>query len=177
MVQIIGVVFVGAIFGILARFSFGRQLLLNYPKLFSFGFVSHEGPSEEAMNKTKFSLTLYAEGWPKDEGLAEPTDKHTDPPTKKLTAKVTGNNPGYGATCIALLVSAVTILKEHKKMPEKYINNILFNISIVKLLFHFSGGVFPPGAAFANTNMISELGKYDNGMYFNIVSAQEKTSE
>lgn len=69
------------------------------------------------MENTKFSMTFYGEGWPKEDALAEPTDKHTGPPTKKLVTKVTGTNPGYGATCVALLLSATTILKEKSKMP------------------------------------------------------------
>lgn len=73
------------------------------------------------MNNSKFSMTFHGEGWPKEDTLAESTDKHTGPPTKKQITKVTGTNPGYGATCVALLLSATTILKEHSKMPGKYV--------------------------------------------------------
>lgn len=85
---------VGIIFGLLTKSSFGRNLLLKYPKLFSFGFVSHEGPNEESMKNTKFSLTFFGQGWPKEEALAESTDQHTTPPTKKIVTRVTGTNPG-----------------------------------------------------------------------------------
>lgn len=71
------------------------------------------------MENTHFSITFKAQGWP--EKLSEPTDNHTDPPTKKMITKVTGVNPGYGATCVALLVSALTILNESKKMPDKLV--------------------------------------------------------
>lgn len=106
----------GVIFGILSKFSFGRKLLLNYPKFFSCGFVSHEGPSEEKMNNTYFSMLLYAKGWPKDDQLLESTDKHTNPPSKTLIAKITGKNPGYIGTAVALLTSAKIILTEKEKM-------------------------------------------------------------
>lgn len=156
LIAVFGVAFVGAIFAILARFSYGRDLLLKYPELFSFGFVSREGPKEEKLEKTRFSITFYAEGWPKEEKLAEPTDKHTNPPSKNITTRVSGINPGYGATCVALLLSATTILNENGKMPGK-------------------GGVFPPGAAFAKTNLINELSK--NNFKFEVISSSEKTKD
>lgn len=58
-----------------------------------------------------------ARGW--SEKLSETTDKHTNPPNKDLIAKVSGDCPGYGATAIMLILSAVTILKENDKMPDK----------------------------------------------------------
>jgi len=45
------VAFFAVIFGIMTRFSLGRSLLLKYPKFFSGGMISHEGPSEEKMEK------------------------------------------------------------------------------------------------------------------------------
>lgn len=59
---------------------------------------------------------------------------------------------GYGATCVALLLSATTILNENQKMPG-------------------NGGVLPPGAAFAKTDLISNLSK--NGFKFEVISSQE----
>lgn len=150
VVHMMGVILVAMIFGILTRFAFGRRLLLNYPKLFSFGFVSHEGPKEELNENTNFEMTFYGEGW--KETLAEPTDKFTTPMDKKLITKVSANNPGYGATCVALLLTATTILKDSKKMPE-------------------NGGVFPPAAAFKNTSLLSDLQK--NGFKFEVVKVEE----
>jgi short subunit dehydrogenase-like uncharacterized protein len=150
LLQAIGVAFIAVVFGILAKFSCGRKLLLNHPKLFTLGFVSHEGPKEEANENTKFTMTFYAEGW--NEKLAEATDEFTTPINKKLVTRVSALNPGYGATCIALLISATTILKEAEKMPE-------------------AGGVFPPGAAFKNTSMIDELQK--NGFIFEVIKTEE----
>lgn len=71
------------------------------------------------MKNTHFSLTFKASGW--TEKLAEPTDEHTEPPNKEMITKVTGVNPGYGATCITLLLAALTILRESDKMPEKLV--------------------------------------------------------
>lgn len=86
--------FFGMIFGLLAKFKFGQQLLLKYPKIFSCGFFSHEGPSEETMKNTKFSITFYGQGWPKEDSLTEPTDQYTTPPTKELVTRVSASNPG-----------------------------------------------------------------------------------
>lgn len=146
--HVLAVIFVAAIFAILSRFSFGRSLLLSHPKFFSGGFASHEGPKEESNENTNFEMTFYGEGW--NETLAEPTDKFDLPPNKKLTTRVVGNNPGYGATCVALLLAATTILKQHSKMPE-------------------TGGVFPPAAAFKNTNLIKDL--QNNGYTFEVVKS------
>ncbi|KAG8040653.1 hypothetical protein G9C98_002649 [Cotesia typhae] len=121
----------------------------SYPKFFSGGLASHEGPSPEAMEKTYFSITLKAKGW-KDK-LTEPTDKHTEPPNKEVIAKVSGTNPGYGATCTMLMISALTVLREADKLPD-------------------NGGVLPPGAAFANTSMIEQLN--NNGVKFEIIKAE-----
>lgn len=85
---------VAIVFGIMTKFSFGRNLLLKYPKIFSLGFVSHEGPTEESMKNTKFSMTFYGQGWPKEEALAEPSDQHTTPPSKKIITRVSASNPG-----------------------------------------------------------------------------------
>lgn len=96
-------------------------------------------------------MTMKAMGWPKTDKLAEPTDQFTEPPSKSLLIKVTGPNPGYGSTCVALLSTAVTILNESDKMPG-------------------NGGVLSPGAAFAKTSLISELEKHEHGMKFEILA-------
>uniref|UniRef100_A0A182FAX4 DNA helicase n=1 Tax=Anopheles albimanus TaxID=7167 RepID=A0A182FAX4_ANOAL len=113
--EVLAVSFVGAIFWLMVKTNFGKQLLLNYPKLFSLGMVSHEGPSDEAMNNIEFALYFEGKGW--EEKLASPTDKYTTPPNKVIRTKVTGTNPGYGATCVSLILCARTILLEADRMP------------------------------------------------------------
>lgn len=94
LLQVLLLSFLGMVFGLLTKFSFGRKLLLDYPKLFSLGFFSHEGPTEETMKNTKFSITFFGQGWPKEESLPEPSDQHTTLPSKKLVTRVTASNPG-----------------------------------------------------------------------------------
>lgn len=84
----------GIIFGLLTKFSFGRNLLLKYPKFFTMGFVSHEGPTEETMKNSKFAITFVGVGWPKEDDLAETTDQHTNLPSKKIVTRVSASNPG-----------------------------------------------------------------------------------
>lgn len=86
--------------------------------------------------------------------MAESTDQHTSPPTKKLVTRVSGTDPGYTATGTALLLAATTILNEHTKMPGR-------------------GGVLSPAAAYAKTNYIEELSK--NGFSFEVIGAEEQT--
>lgn len=139
----------GIIFGIMTRFSIGRYLLLTYPTIFSFGFASKEGVSDENMNNSRFRITFYAKGWA--DKLAEPTDKYPNPPTKTMKATVTGVNPGYGGTCVGLLLCASTILKESSKLLG-------------------NGGVLTVGSAFYDTDLIKSLNNHKDGFQFKIVS-------
>lgn len=69
------------------------------------------------MENTDFAMYLKGVGWTRDEELLEASDQFKAPPKKKLLVKVSGTNPGYGATCVALLLSATTILRQADKMP------------------------------------------------------------
>lgn len=80
-------------------------MILQYPEFFSGGMTGRQGPSEQKIENLHFSITFKAMGW--KEKLADTTDKHIDPPNKKLIAEVTAKNPGYGFTCTALLLSAI----------------------------------------------------------------------
>ena len=102
-----------AVFGIMASFAFGRRLLEQYPKVFSFGVFDHEGPSKEERDATSFSLVLVGAGWP--EKLTEPTDVHTDSPKKRLIVRVSGPEPGYVATPICMV---------NGNMDDHYLNHV-----------------------------------------------------
>lgn len=146
IISILIMAVMGGIFMTLSKFEFGRNLLLKYPGFFSLGFFSHEGPSDEKMQNTKFAITLIGEGW-----STKQDDCNADFPTspdKKVIAQVNGTNPGYGATCMALTLCALTILDDPAKLPKK-------------------GGVYSPGATFHNTSIIKELHK--NGLTFEVV--------
>ncbi|XP_044257896.1 saccharopine dehydrogenase-like oxidoreductase [Tribolium madens] len=131
--NVISMTIMAMIFSIFARFGCGRNLLLKYPERFTFGFFSRAPPTEEKVEKVRFSVTLYGEGW---NGTVP--DDHRTPPNKAIAAKVTGKHPGYGATCASLVLAALTVITETDKMPP-------------------GGGVYPPGYAFAKTSLIEQL--------------------
>lgn len=81
--------------------------------------MSHKGPSEETMRKTKFCITFFGKGWPVDHCIEYGPDIQETKPSMCLITRVLGTNPGYGATCVAVVLSAMTILKEIEKMPGK----------------------------------------------------------
>ena len=134
----------GSIFKLLAITSWGRSLLLKHPKFFTAGIFSHEGPTKQQMNETSFSIMMYGEGY-SDGSLSL---NRSDKPNKKIVIKVSGPEPGYVATPIAMVQSALVIAKEPGKLPEK-------------------GGVYSPGAAFYRTSLIKRL--QENGINFEVM--------
>ncbi|XP_066591602.1 saccharopine dehydrogenase-like oxidoreductase [Prorops nasuta] len=139
---LVSTILVGAVFSVMVKFSWSRNLLLKYPGFFSAGAISHEGPSDEKMESMEFSVTCVAQGWKEISSEGKSHDK-------KVVTKVSGINPGYGATCTMLMLSAIMILNESDKMPKKK-------------------GVLPPGAAFGKTSYIEQLNK--NGVTFEVLS-------
>ncbi len=66
-------VLIGGMFGLLAKFKFGRSLLESYPGFFSAGLVTKAGPSRERTENTNFEMRLFGWGWKggDEEGLAD----------------------------------------------------------------------------------------------------------
>ncbi|KAJ8734744.1 hypothetical protein PYW08_013994 [Mythimna loreyi] len=142
LLQSILTIFGAVLLFIMTKISFLRKFLLRHPKICSLGMVTREGPTDNVMNNTHFTFELVGKGWESD------ADVDTSEPNKIVVAKVTGTNPGYGATVVAILMSAVTILKERENMPR-------------------AGGVLTPGAAFKDTNIIQKL--IENNLNYEIV--------
>lgn len=130
----------GAVFGLLCKTSYGRHLLEKYPKFFSAGLFSKEGPSREMAEGTTFALTLIGKGWNRKVGSRYERD-----PERKVIVKVCGKNIGYGSTSECLVQSALTILEENDIMPGE-------------------GGVLTPGYAFGETTLVKRL--HENGVTF-----------
>ncbi|XP_026759515.2 lipid droplet localized protein-like [Galleria mellonella] len=126
---------------VMAMFKFTRNLLLDHPRFFSAGMLTKQGPSERVMNNCHFRVELIGKGWGKG------VDSKSTPPNKTMVARVSGVNPGYGATVVGVLHSALTILREQHKMPK--------------------GGVLTTGAAFRNTSLIQQL--HENDFKFEII--------
>jgi len=126
----------------MAKFSFGRMLLLRFPSLFSGGMFKKGGPTRKQVDGSTFSMTMVGTGW--DQKSAE----HTEKPNKQIVCRVSGPSAGYTATVSCIVSAALCILKEADKLPP-------------------GGGVFTPGAAFAKTTIIDRLEK--SNIHFQVV--------
>lgn len=71
------------------------------------------------MKNTKFRITFFGKGWPIDDCIQEGEQIQETNPNMGIITRVSGTNPGYGATCVALILSAMTIINEAEKMPGK----------------------------------------------------------
>lgn len=135
----------GILFYIMTLISFTRNLLLKYPEFFTGGMVTRQGPRRSDLTGLKFMVVLTGKGW--DKKLEDPAQQHSEPPNITKTVKVKGPDPGYFGTAILITQSAMTILEEKDKLPEK-------------------GGVFSPGAAFLKTSLRQRLEK--KGIHFTV---------
>ncbi|XP_073528930.1 saccharopine dehydrogenase-like oxidoreductase [Phyllobates terribilis] len=144
--SVIKLMFAGFFFLLLTRCSCGRKLLIKYPKFFSFGYFSKEGPTERQMKESSFSLTFFGEGY--SQGI----DPQQGKPNVKICTQVSGPEVAYVATPIAMVQAGMTILKEPESLPKR-------------------GGVFTPGAAFSKTKLIDRLNKA--GIHFTVLSKME----
>ncbi|KAL1494283.1 hypothetical protein ABEB36_009906 [Hypothenemus hampei] len=146
------VIFGGLVLAVLSRFKLGKKLLLDYPEWFTFGLFSKKTPLTEDIENCRFTIHFYGLGW--KEKTANKDEQINKPPNKAVKALVKGSNPGYGATCLFLVLTAITLLTETDKMANKG-----------------KGGVLPPGAAFAKTTLVDQLNR--NGVTFEILSEEE----
>jgi len=127
------------ILGVMAQFKPTRFLLLQFPWLFSFGYVTKAGPSKETIEKSLFKMTLIGKGW---KGKDETNLEINEPMDREVKVVVKGKNVGYGATCELMVQSAIVTLNEGDKLPS-------------------TGGVYTPGIAFAKTSLVERLHKRD----------------
>ncbi|XP_072032001.1 saccharopine dehydrogenase-like oxidoreductase [Amphiura filiformis] len=141
--SLVQLIFLGFIFSTLAKFGFGRSLLEKFPRFFSCGFFSHEGPTRKQMEGTTFTWNFYSEGF---------SDKDKTKPDVRMATQVTGPEPGYIATPIAIVQAALVVLNEPDKLPQ-------------------GGGVFSPGAIFNKTSLVDRLNQH--GIKFTITSAAQ----
>ncbi|KAK5650362.1 hypothetical protein RI129_001391 [Pyrocoelia pectoralis] len=147
--NILLIVFFGLFVIILSQCQCGRKLLLKYPKFFSAGYFDHESPTEELSENIEFDVYFYGKGWKETN---EKDNKFTTPPNKSILGRLVAVNPGYGFTCLAVVLSAIMILTEPSNLPKK-------------------GGVYSPAAAFFKTSLVEEMQK--NGVPLEILSVND----
>ncbi|XP_012499793.1 PREDICTED: saccharopine dehydrogenase-like oxidoreductase [Propithecus coquereli] len=144
--SVIKLMFAGLFFLFFVRFGIGRQLLIKFPWLFSFGYFSKQGPTQKQVDASSFTLTFFGQGY--SQGLS--TDKNK--PNIRICTQVKGPEAGYVATPIAMVQAAMTLLNDVSDLPK-------------------AGGVFTPGAAFSKTKLIDRLNKH--GIEFSVISSSE----
>ncbi|KAL0926037.1 hypothetical protein M5K25_004418 [Dendrobium thyrsiflorum] len=141
---IIRFIFTGFFIGLFGMFAFGRKLLLRFPGLFSLGWFSKRGPTEEEVNSATFKMWFVGQGY-SDVKLA--AEGKTKPDTEIIT-RVSGPEIGYLTTSIILIQCAFIVLSQRKNLPN--------------------GGVYPPGIIFGATNLQEQL--QANGICFDFIS-------
>ncbi|PVH65171.1 hypothetical protein PAHAL_2G436400 [Panicum hallii] len=132
----------GLFIGLLANFSFGRSLLLNYPEFFSAGMFSRAGPTEEEVKSASFKMWFVGHGYSDTAQASERGSK----PDKEVITKVSGPEVGYITTPIVLVQCALVLLSQRGNLPK--------------------GGVYTPGAVFGPTDLQQRL--QENGMSFDV---------
>lgn len=138
VIPLLQVAAAGILFGPLMIFGITRKLLIKYPRFFSFGMFSKEGPNELQVEGTSTEIMLKAKGWSrilKEDVNEQPFEE----PDKILLGRIRGPEMTYPLTSQCAVQSAITIVKERDIIP-------------------YDGGVFTPGVAFRRTNLIARLG-------------------
>ncbi|KAH9386969.1 uncharacterized protein NEMAJ01_1865 [Nematocida major] len=141
--DVLGVLFlalvIGAVYLLPSRL---REAAYECVDVLTFGRVRSEGPTQEEIASSEFRTQILAEG------------KNAEGEEVTYKTVVSGPDPGYVTTPIALLASAETILEGLRTEPRK-------------------GGVYTPGAAFVGTQIVQRLVK--EGISFCTETRQRKT--
>ena len=125
----------GGIFSYLARRSWGRSLLLKYPRVFTNGLFSHEGPSAQQLEETTFEMRNFAVGYSQG-APATPNQQ----PDMRINTRVAGPEPGYIACSIFIVAAARVLIEEREKIKESV-----------------QPGVHTPAFLFQNTTYVDRL--------------------
>ncbi|XP_071834619.1 saccharopine dehydrogenase-like oxidoreductase isoform X1 [Apostichopus japonicus] len=140
-------IFVMINIGILSIFRCGRKLLSKYPKMFTFGVFSHEGPTEAQMATTSFTFTF------RGRGFSSKSVEKSGKEDMAIITQVCGPEMAYVTTPIGMIQAGLTILKETSYLPDR-------------------GGVYTPAAAFHRTSLIDRCHKH--GIKFSVIRAAHK---
>ncbi len=91
----------GAVFATLAKWSWGCKLLHSNPELFTNGFFTPGGPTDDELKDGKFATYCTAYGLTKDQ---------------ICRVKFSGGEPGYIATSAMMCALALTVLRNRDSM-------------------------------------------------------------
>ncbi|GFO11053.1 saccharopine dehydrogenase-like oxidoreductase [Plakobranchus ocellatus] len=126
-----------SMFTFLSQYSFGRWILLKFPQVFTLGYVTKAGPTQEQTDTTTFSMTYVGYGFDSNEAASA-----GGKPNRRVLARLSAPDLGYVTTSICLVQSGVIVLKEAGSMRH-------------------SSGVLTPGAAFFGTSLLQRLEKHN----------------
>jgi short subunit dehydrogenase-like uncharacterized protein len=129
------------LFAFFVQFPFTRKLMQQYPDFCSAYLFKNSGPSRQQVKEASFTYWIFGKGW----GTKEP--KENEVPTKVMAARCNGPDAGYVSTAGCALSCALTILKDHDKLPK-------------------DGGVYTTTAAFKDTKIYDRLAEF--GVHFTI---------
>ncbi|KAK1741872.1 saccharopine dehydrogenase family protein [Skeletonema marinoi] len=130
----------GATFSFLARYKWGCDMLHANPEGFSGGVFKTEGPTQEELEKGRFTTYVTAFG-----------PNNND---RRARVKVSGPEPGYVATPILIVSLALTILDTGKADAGNDLS--------------FDAGVTLPGALFGDSEKVYEHMR-NEGVNFDVV--------
>jgi len=124
----------GTMLKTLIRWPWGRQIMLRYPRIFSFGVFSHTGTSEEQIAQTSFDMTFFGRGF--SDAVAAGAGPGARP-DREVVYRISGPEPGYIACGIFISEAALVMLEEPGSLPPP--------------------GVHSPGALLWETTYLSRL--------------------
>lgn len=101
----------GGIIQTLARWPWGRALVLAHPRLFTLGAFSHAGPTPEQRATTRFEMDFFVRGAFGD--AAAVAARGSGPSDARAKVRVAGPEPGYVATPLFLLAACYELLERH----------------------------------------------------------------
>ena len=102
--------FFGAVLQALVPYAWGRRLLLQFPRFFTYGVFSDEGPTPEQIDGAGFSMTFFGKGFTSEEAVRR------GKPDKQVVTKIRGPEPGYVACSIFMAHAAMVVLEEPRKL-------------------------------------------------------------
>ena len=110
LLYVVGMVPVLLTMTLLSSFSYGRQLLISYPRFFSGGMFSDRGPTRAQVEGSSFTHTFV--------GYGHENESDDAAPRKKIVTQVCGPDAAYKSTPICFVQAAYCVLNEQEKMPS-----------------------------------------------------------
>jgi hypothetical protein len=102
----------GSIFALFAKFSFGRKVLLKYPRFFTCGFFTAEGPTSQELLNGSFETTIEAY-------TSSSFTSSGSQPRLSCVVSIKGPEPGYIATPLLFLAMTTMVLHHSTKLNVK----------------------------------------------------------